>query len=140
MIEMSGESLKIEEIVRRTMRPEMGCAVIFLGVVRNQTEGRRVQRLKFEVDEETAVAELKSIRDEAIERFGVEDISIVHRTGSLDVGESIVMIVAGAAHREPAFKACRFVIEELKRRAPIWKKEVTDTGAYWVGGEDHDRE
>jgi molybdopterin synthase catalytic subunit len=79
-----------------------------------------------------ALAELSSLRDEAIARFGLIDARIVHRLGTVRAGENIVLIVAGAEHRVPAFDACRWLIDELKARAPIWKKEITPQGDSWV--------
>ncbi len=134
VIEIADGGLEIERVIRETLRPEMGCAVMFLGVVRDVSDGERVRGLEFEVEEDIAVAELRRIREEAIERFGVTDVSIVHRQGALSVGEDIVLIVVGAAHRDEAFRGCRYVIEELKRRALIWKKEFRESGEVWVSG------
>ncbi len=134
MIEVTEEDFSIDAVVRRTLAPSMGAAVMFLGVVRDRTDGRPVDRLEFESDDESAVSELQAIRQEAIERFGVTEVSIVHRKGRLEVGEDIVLIVVGAPHRDAAFAGCRYVIEELKKRALIWKKEFIDGVGHWVGG------
>ncbi len=137
MIDITEEEFSIDKVVRETIRPDMGGTVIFLGTVRNVSRGKSVEHLEFEADTELAIQELEKIREETIRHFGVTDVSIVHRTGSLDVGEGIVLIVVGSAHRDSAFKGCRYVIEELKKRALIWKKEFAEDGSYWVGDEDH---
>ncbi|MHA1770636.1 MAG: molybdenum cofactor biosynthesis protein MoaE [Candidatus Thorarchaeota archaeon] len=139
MIEITDQDFSIDEVVRNTVRPAMGGSVMFLGTVRDNSRGKRIEQLEFEADPELAVQELERIRQEAIQLFGVTDVSIVHRTGVLRPGENIVIIVVGAAHRDEAFKGCRYAIDELKKRAQIWKKEFAEDGSYWVGEED-DRE
>ena len=83
---------------------------------------------------DAALAELEAIREEAMSRFSLKAAEVAHRTGSLSVGESIVAIVCSAAHREEAFSGCRYILEELKRRAPLWKKEISGEGGRWVEG------
>lgn len=98
--------------------------VTFLGLVRDRSDdGRPVAALSYEAYDDLAVAEFATIADEARQRFGDVRLAIVHRTGELSVGEIAVAVSACAAHRAPAFDACRYAIDELKRRAPIWKKE-----------------
>jgi len=97
---------------------------------------RREQVLvAIEVYEEMAVKQLSMIRDEALERFGVHEVAVVHRYGDLEVGDNIVYIGVSAGHREEAFQACRYVIDELKERVPLWKKEYTADGEVWVEGD-----
>lgn len=140
MIEVTEEEISIDAVVSKTRRPSMGALVQFLGTVRDMTEDRKVERLEFEVDIGPATEELERIREETIRDFGVTDVSIVHRFGILNVGENIVLIVVGAAHRDSAFKGCRYVIEQLKERAHIWKKEHFEGGSYWVGESEFERE
>ncbi|MFX0045696.1 MAG: molybdenum cofactor biosynthesis protein MoaE [Candidatus Hermodarchaeota archaeon] len=137
---MTEEDISIDAVVSKTRRPSMGALVHFLGTVREMTEDRKVERLEFEVDIDLATEELERIREEAIRDFGVTDVSIVHRFGALNVGENIVLIVVGAAHRDEAFQGCRYVIEQLKERAHIWKKEHFEGGSYWVGEKEIERE
>jgi cyclic pyranopterin phosphate synthase len=111
----------------------MGAIVIFLGTVRNMSRGKTVERLEFEADDSVAVEKLQELRDEAIRKFGATDVSIIHRKGTVEVGQNIVIIAAGAEHRDPAFKSCRYVIERLKEIVPIWKKEFFEGGSHWVG-------
>jgi molybdopterin synthase catalytic subunit len=101
-----------------------GGVVTFAGIVRERSDDDRpVTGLSYEAHEELALAEFERIADEARERFGACEIAVVHRTGDLQVGETAVAVVVASAHRGPAFAACEYVIDELKRRAPIWKKE-----------------
>jgi molybdopterin synthase catalytic subunit len=95
--------------------------------------GQRVEGLEYEAFEPMAVAVLESIADEIAERFAVHRLAIVHRVGPVAVGEVSVLIVAAAPHRDAAFAACRYAIEELKARAPIWKAERFADGRVWLG-------
>lgn len=113
----------IDELVKKLKRPEIGAIVTFLGVVRAE-EG--LKGLNVEVYEEMAEQELKKLEREAREKFNIEAVEIVHRAGSLRVGENIVVILVGAKHRREAFRACEYLIDELKERVPIWKKEYLE--------------
>jgi molybdopterin synthase catalytic subunit len=115
------EDFSIDELVRKMKKPEMGAIVTFLGFVRAD-EG--VKGMIVEADEETTEKALESIEREAREKFNVEAVEIVQREGSLKVGENIVVILVGAKHRKEAFRACEFLIDELKESVPIWKKEL----------------
>ncbi len=132
MIELKREDFSIDEALGRLLKGGMGAVVIFLGVVRSESRGRAVDRVEIEVYEEMAVRQLEAIKREALERFGVDEVLIIHRYGSLKAMERIMMIAVGAAHRAEAFEACRYIIENIKRRVPIWKKEVTPEGDFWV--------
>ncbi len=113
--------------------PLDGAVVTFLGVVRGATEGRAVAGLDYEAYEEMAVKEMKRIAQEAIDRWPVSKIAIIHRTGSLDVGDVSVAIAVSAPHRGEAFDACEFLIDTLKVSVPIWKKELFEDGSSsWV--------
>jgi MoaE-MoaD fusion protein len=116
-------------------RPEDGAAVIFDGVVRDNTRGRRTLYLEYEAYEAMALKQMESLATEARERFAVRAASIVHRLGRLEIGETSVLIVVAAAHRGAAFEACRWIIDTLKKRVPIWKKEYFEDGAVWADGE-----
>ena len=94
-----------------------------------------IDLIELESFRESALQELESIRGEAVARFGLKSAEIVHRVGLLSVGDNIVAIVCSAAHRDEAFLGCRYIIEELKKRAPIWKKEIGENGERWVGRE-----
>jgi len=132
MIRIQREDFSVEEFVDLMRGRDVGAIVTFLGVVRGFSRGRNVFELEYEVYHEMALKTLEEIRREAIERFNVKDVFIIHRFGRLKVGERIVLIVVGASHRKEAFEACSFCIDEIKRKVPIWKKEKTDVGEYWV--------
>lgn len=110
----------------------MGGIATFLGCARDFSEGREVCEIGFDAYRPMALAELQQLRTEAIARFALLDARIVHRLGTVRAGDNIVFIAAGAEHRAPALEACRWMIDELKERVPIWKKEITPTGESWV--------
>ncbi len=113
----------------------IGGIVVFLGATRDLSRGKSVSKLEFEHYPGMAEKKLAEIRERAIREYGVTDVTIIHRVGTIPVGENIVLIVVAAEHREEAFRACRFCIDELKRITPIWKKETTPDGEVWV--EEH---
>ncbi len=110
----------------------MGGIATFLGCARDFSEGRDVSQISFEAYGSMALAEMRKLREEAIAKFDLLDARIVHRVTTVQAGDNIVFIAAGAAHRAAAFDACRWMIDELKQRVPIWKKEVTPEGESWV--------
>lgn len=112
-----------------------GAAVLFVGTVRGETGGRRVVGIEYEAYGPMAETEMSRIEREALERFAVSRVLIVHRTGRLAVGEASVAVAAAAPHRAEAFEACRFAMDAVKRAAPIWKKELFEDGAVWVEGD-----
>ncbi len=115
--------------------PADGAVLLFLGVVRDNNDGRPVVQLEYEAYNEMAEAELRRICDEARERFSVGTLKLVHRIGRLDVGEVSVAIAVGSAHRADAYEASRYIIEELKQRVPIWKREGYIEGErVWLEG------
>lgn len=113
----------------------VGAVVAFVGTTRDISRGKSVAKLDFEHYPGMAEKKLREIRERAIREYGASDATIVHRVGTMPVGEDIVLIVVASGHRDEAFKACRFCIDELKRITPIWKKETTPEGEVWV--EDH---
>ncbi len=122
-------------LVEALKRGEDGAVVVFDGIVRNHTRGRRTLYLVYEAYEEMAVAQMLKLAEESRERFAVRDVLLVHRIGQLAVGETSVLIAVTSAHRAQAFEACRWLIDTLKSTVPIWKKEVFEDGAVWVAGE-----
>ena len=112
-----------------------GAVCVFDGIVRDNTRGRRTLYLDYEAYEEMALNQMRSLAEEALAKFGVRDIAVVHRLGRLYVGESSVLIVVASAHRGAAFDACRWLIDTLKKTVPIWKKEQFEDGAVWADGE-----
>jgi molybdopterin synthase catalytic subunit len=114
---------------------EDGAALIFEGVVRNQTRGRKTLYLDYEAYEDMALEQLDSLAEQALRQFQIRDVAIVHRLGRLEIGETSVLIAVASAHRAAAFDACRWLIDTLKRTIPIWKKEFFEDGAVWADGE-----
>ena len=134
MIEITREDFSVDEALGRLLTGGMGAVVTFVGIVRNESKGRKVERIEIQVYEEMALKQLEAIRNEAMERFGVEEVAVIHRVGSLEASDNIMMIAVGASHRAEAFDACRYVLENIKRRVPIWKKEITPEGEFWAEG------
>jgi len=129
------ERIDTQAVIGRLKQPADGAAVIFDGVVRDNTRGRRTLYLDYEAYESMALKQMDSLALEARSRFAVRGVSIVHRLGRLEIGETSVLIVVGAAHRGAAFEACRWIIDTLKKTVPIWKKEYFADGAVWADGE-----
>lgn len=127
-------------IIAWVKQPADGAVVVFDGVVRDNTCGRRTLYLEYEAYEAMALQQMKSMAAEARQRFGVRAAAVVHRLGRLEIGETSVLIVVAAAHRGPAFEACRWIIDTLKKTLPIWKKEYFDDGAVWANGEPFPQE
>lgn len=121
-------------LVRFAEAPEMGAVVTFSGNVRNHNRGRQVEYLEYDAYRPMAERQLHAIAEEAVERWNCR-IAIQHRLGRLEVGEPSVLVVAACAHRGDAFEACRFAIDTLKERVPIWKREVWEGGEVWIEGE-----
>ncbi|MCW3123984.1 MAG: molybdenum cofactor biosynthesis protein MoaE [Flavipsychrobacter sp.] len=114
------------------MAPDVGGIDVFIGTVRNETRGKKVLWLEFEVYEDMAIKEMNSIAEVIMIQWPVHSIVIHHRIGKLQVGEVPVVIAVSAAHRDAAFDACRYAIDALKQTVPIWKKEFFEDGAVWV--------
>ncbi len=115
--------------------PEDGAVVVFEGVVRNHSRGRRTLFLEYEAYEEMALKQMESLITQSLQQFQIRDVNIVHRLGRLEIGETSVLIIVASAHRAAAFDACRWLIDTLKRTVPIWKKEHFEDGAVWSDGE-----
>jgi len=129
------EVIDAKQVVDGLKRGEDGAALVFEGVVRNQTRGRRTLYLNYEAYEDMALRQLESLASEAINKFQIRDVAIVHRLGRLEIVETSVLIAVASAHRGPAFDACRWIIDTLKKTVPIWKKEYFEDGAVWADGE-----
>jgi molybdopterin synthase catalytic subunit len=113
----------------------IGARSVFEGTVRDTNNGHDVKKLEYECYESLAIKEGNKILGEAIEKFGLIDAFCIHRIGTLEVGETAVIVVATSGHRDEAFKGCRYIIDEVKCRVPIWKKEHYQDGATeWIKG------
>lgn len=132
-VSVSDEPIDSSEMLRFVADPSAGCSVLFTGTVRNHSPGRDgVSELEYEAYGTVVEDKIADIVADAMGQWPLIKVAAVHRTGSLDIGESAVMVAVSSAHRSDAFPAARFVIDELKTRAPIWKKEHWPGGAEWV--------
>jgi molybdopterin synthase catalytic subunit/molybdopterin converting factor small subunit len=123
------------QIVESLKLGEDGAVVVFDGIVRNNTRGRRTLHLVYEAYEEMALAQMRELSERAVSDFEVRSVAVVHRLGHLEVGETSVLIAVASAHRAAAFDASRWLIDTLKKTVPIWKKEHFEDGAVWADGE-----
>ncbi len=133
--ELTTDPLDIGEIARRVVPPECGATVTLDGYVRQFTKGRETQHLFYEAYEPMAIKEMEKLIKASKEQFEISHTGIVHRLGRLEIGETSVVISVAAPHRKAAFAACEWLIRELKRTVPIWKKEVYADGEVWVEGD-----
>ena len=133
MYRVTEKALNLQELIAFVSDPEAGAIATFIGTARNHNEGRKVLSLEYDAYPEMAEKELAQLGQEAQEQWKLCRVAIVHRIGPVQVGEASVMIAVSAAHRQDAFTACRFAIEEIKKRVPIWKKEVFKGGEVWIG-------
>ena len=131
-IKISPEVLELKTCYDFVQDVTCGGIDVFIGTVRNNTNGKNVQKLEFSAYEPMAVKEMTKIAKEAIDRFKVKKIAIHHAVGDLKIGEIPVIIAVSSPHREAAFKACQFAIDTLKKTVPIWKKEFFEDGEVWV--------
>ncbi len=132
---LTREPIDAAKLIAAVRRGEDGAVVVFDGVVRNNSRGRLTLHLDYEAYEEMAAKQMNELAREARSRFGVRHVTLVHRLGRLQVGETSVLVVVASAHRAPAFEACRWLIDVLKKSVPIWKKETFQDGAVWAAGE-----
>jgi molybdopterin synthase catalytic subunit len=134
MIRLQREAVQPADLLRAVAAPGAGAVALFLGTVREVNRGRRVRALDYHAFPEMAESELRRLADGVRQRFEVSGVAVVHRTGRLEIGEIAVGVAVAAPHRAEAFAACRFLVEELKRRVPIWKKEIFEGGEAWIEG------
>lgn len=134
LVEITEAPLDPAPLVRFAEAAEMGAVVTFSGNVRNHNRGRRVEYLEYDAYRPMAERELRAIAEEAVRRWDCR-LAAQHRVGRLEIGEPSVLVVAACAHRGDAFEACRYVIDTLKERVPIWKREVWEGGEAWIEGE-----
>jgi len=126
------EKIDTQAILDGIKQPEDGGAVVFEGIVRDNSRGRRTLYLDYEAYEEMALKQMEELAGRALSRFKIRDVAIIHRIGRLEIGETSVLIVVASAHRAAAFDASRWLIDTLKRTVPIWKKEYFEDGAVWA--------
>jgi molybdopterin synthase catalytic subunit len=134
--ELTDEPLDVGAIARRVVPETCGATVTLDGYVRQWTRGRETLYLEYEAYAPMALKEMEKLVRQAHEKFEIACVGIVHRLGKLEIGETSVVISVGAPHRRAAFEACEWLIKELKRTVPIWKKEVYAGGETWIEGEN----
>lgn len=127
--------IDLDALVAAAKQGEDGAVIVFDGIVRNNSRGRLTLYLDYEAYEEMALKQMNELAREAINRFGVRHITIVHRLGRLQIRETSVLIIVSSAHRAQAYEASRWLIDTLKKTVPIWKKETFADGAVWADGE-----
>jgi molybdopterin synthase catalytic subunit len=132
---LTREPIDAEKLVAAAKSGEDGAVVVFDGIVRNHSRGRRTLHLHYEAYEEMAVRQMRELANQARGRFSVRQVTIVHRLGRLEIGETSILIVVASAHRSAAFEACRWLIDTIKKTVPIWKKETFVDGAVWAPGD-----
>ncbi len=136
MFLLTNSKLDAEQLKGTLLNTAAGACVTFEGWVRNTNDGRTVHRLEYESYHEVAKKEGERVLLDALERFGVLDVHCVHRVGVLEIGDMAVWVGVSAGHRGEAFEACRYIIDEIKTRVPIWKKEFyADGDSGWVNAE-----
>jgi molybdopterin synthase catalytic subunit len=134
-VALTETSIAPGELLAEVGRPDAGATALFLGTARDHSEGKQgVTHLEYDAYREHVEPKLREIVDEAMERWPVLSVVVEHRVGLVEVGETSVAVAVSAAHRGDAFEAARHLIDELKRRAPIWKREHWPGGAEWVEG------
>jgi len=124
--------LQIYEEILKNQQGQYGAIATFIGTMRDYNEGDNVQSMFLEHYPGMTESYLRKISIEAQQRWDLLETLIIHRVGEIQPGETIVLVAAWAGHRAPAFMACRYLIEELKHRAPFWKRETLDNGVRWV--------
>ena len=133
--ELTNAPIDVGETARRVVPAECGAIVTLDGFVRQFTKNRETLYLVYEAYEAMALSEMEKLINQAHEKFAIAHVGIVHRLGKLEIGETSVVISVAAPHRRAAFEACEWLIKELKRTVPVWKKEVYADGESWVEAE-----
>ena len=128
MVKITDSSIHIEKLLVHVTKPESGAVSVFIGTTRNHSNGRKVIGLEYEAYLPMALKTLEELQKEAKNRWGLHDVTIVHRVGKVNVGEASVVIAVSSAHRDEAYQASRFLIDKLKQVVPIWKREFFEDG------------
>ena len=134
LVEEAPDVLNPDDLLKRLNTTGCGAVVSFVGLTRETEGDEEVLRLEFDAWQDKLTPVLESLAHQSIERFGITSVAMAHRTGSVGPQEPIVAIHVGSPHRKEAFTACEWLIDELKKQAPIWKKEVTTSGETWKEG------
>ncbi|MBI1983006.1 MAG: molybdenum cofactor biosynthesis protein MoaE [Acidobacteria bacterium] len=136
---LTRDPIPTHELAQRLKAPADGAVVIFEGIVRDHSRGRKTVYLEYEAYEPMAIRKMEEIGGEARQKFAIDRVGMIHRLGRLEIGETSVAILVTSAHRRAAFEACQYAIDRLKQVVPIWKKEYFANGAVWAEGEGETR-
>lgn len=132
IMRIDGEEINTGKMIDEINTEKNGAIVTFLGTVRNENNGKNVKKIVYDAYMPMALYELESICREALEKFKILDVAVHHRVGEFIPGDYVVFIAVSSAHREEAFLACKFIIDKIKEKVPIWKKEFYDEGSSWI--------
>lgn len=132
MIKITEKSIDVQKVIDTASSLNAGAVNVFIGTVRNAANGKKVLWLEYEAYESMAVGEIKKIMDEASHRWPLLGWAVCHRIGTLKPGEVSVVIAVSTPHRADSFDACEFLIDSIKQKVPIWKKEVFEDGEEWI--------
>jgi molybdopterin synthase catalytic subunit len=138
MVELTDREIDVAAVIRSVQDQFAGGIDVFIGTTRCRSNDREVVALEYQAYPPMAVRVINQLVDAACRKWSVRKISVMHRTGRLNVGEASIVIAVSAAHRREAFEACRFMIDSIKESVPIWKKEFSRDGEVWIGREGHD--
>ncbi len=139
MYRLTDKPIELNELLAFVRDPAAGAVSTFIGATRDNNEGRSIISLDYEAYPGMAEQEMVKLGEEAAEKWEITRMAIVHRIGNVPIGEASVIIAVSAPHRDDAFKACRYAIDELKKRVPIWKKEIYQGGEIWIGSQTGER-
>ena len=134
MFTVTRDPLNPKALVDFVRRDESGAVALFYGVVRNESEGRRVLHLEYDAYPSMAVKKMREVAQEVRGRWPITEIAIAHRIGRLEIGETSLLVAVSAPHRREAFEACHYAVDRIKQVVPVWKKEVWEGGETWVEG------
>lgn len=129
---LSEKPLDAQQAIAAVNHDSAGAVDVFIGTVRNKTQDRPVVRLDYEAYDSMAVTQMRKLAEETAQKWPVAGIAIHHRKGVLQIGDIAVVIAVATPHRQEAFEACKYTIDTLKERVPIWKKEIFEDGEVWV--------
>lgn len=132
MIKITEKAIDVQKVIETASSLGAGAVNVFIGTVRNTAHNKNVVWLEYEAYEAMAVAEIRKIIDEASTKWGLLGWAVSHRIGTLKPGEVAVVVAVSSPHRKESFEACQFIMDNVKAKAPIWKKEVFEDGEEWV--------
>jgi molybdopterin converting factor subunit 1 len=139
LFRLTYEAMDAQQLADLVRRDESGAVALFYGVVRNHSEGRDVERLEYEAHESMAVAKMREVAEETKRHFpDISEIGVWHRVGTLEIGETSLLVAVSSPHRKEAFEACHWCVDRVKEVVPVWKKEHWAGGAQWVDGHQVD--